>query len=175
MRRTGRLATILAVTLAGVGWLWMAGPRPVIVVTTPTPETVPTWYMLTAFPVLGMLVADLLPLLRHWDRGLRGMELAGQIAILVALSGGRLALCLPIGGHALLFAYFLTRRLLQRRWSTDADRFELAAAAVFAVTTAHIKLLWWADPITLGLGSAIGVGMALVGHLAVRRLGRRAS
>lgn len=174
MRRTTRIATAVAVTLAGAGWLWLVGPRPVIVVTTATPETVPTWYMLTAFPVLGMLVADLIPLLRHWDRGIRALELGAQIGILVAVSGGRLAIRLPIGGHALLFAYFITRRLLERRWTTEGDRLELAAAAVFLVTTAHTKLLWWADPITLGLGGALGVTMAVVGHLAIRRLGSRA-
>ena len=172
MWRTGRIAIIAAVTLAGAFWLWMVWPRPVIVVTTPTSETVPAWYMMTAFPVLGMLMADLWPLVRHWDRGLRAMELGAQIALLVALSSGRLAIRLPIGGHALLFAYFLTRRLLQRRRSTGADQVELAAAAVFAVVTAHTKLVWWADPITLGLGSALGVGMAVLGHLIVERLDR---
>ncbi len=163
MRRTSRVATILLVTLVGSIWLWYVSPRPVVVVTTVIPESVPTWYMLTAFPVLGMLVADLLALLRRRDRWLSALELGLQIGLIVALSGGRLTLRIPLSGHTLLFAYFIARRSLTRRWSTDADLLELAVASVFLVVCAYPKLLWWGDPITLSTGVGLGVVMALAG------------
>ena len=62
--RFARVAIILATTLAGAAWLAHKGPVPVIRITTPLPEMAPFWYMLLAFPVLGMLVADLFELWR---------------------------------------------------------------------------------------------------------------
>jgi hypothetical protein len=59
-----RVAIILATTLAGAAWLAHKGPVPVIRITTPLPEMAPFWYMLLAFSVLGMLVADLVDLWR---------------------------------------------------------------------------------------------------------------
>ena len=59
-----RVAIVLATTLAGAAWLAHKGPVPVIRIMTPLPEMAPFWYMLLAFPVLGMLVADLFELWR---------------------------------------------------------------------------------------------------------------
>ncbi len=167
-----RIASIVAVTLAGAGWLWALGPRPVIVGTTLTPETVPTWYMLTAFPVLGMLVAEWLGLAwrRRW---LPAGVLAVQVVAMVFLSSGRLIILLPLSGHALLFTFFGVHRALARRWASAPDLLELTTAAVFGVSAAFIKLAWWGDPITLVLGIATGVGLALGGAWIAGRSGAR--
>jgi hypothetical protein len=70
-----RKAILLATTLAGAAWLAHKGPVPVIRITTPLPERAPFWYMLLAFPVLGMLVADLFDLWRARGISLPTVEL----------------------------------------------------------------------------------------------------
>jgi hypothetical protein len=162
-----RIASISMVTLAGAGWLWAVGPRPVVVVSTLTPETVPTWYILSAFPVLGMLVAEGFAL-AHRQRWAAALVLAAQIAVMVILSSGRLIILLPISGHVLLFAFFLTRRSRARRWTSNSDLIELATAASFGLATGFIKLVWWSDPITLILGLGTGVGLSLLGDRIAR-------
>ncbi|MDP7114884.1 MAG: hypothetical protein QGH45_23120, partial [Myxococcota bacterium] len=86
----------------------------------------------------------------------------------VILSSGRLIILLPISGHVLLFAFFLTRRGMARRWISCPDLIELATAAAFAVATGFIKLVWWSDPATLILGLATGVGLSLLGDRIAR-------
>jgi hypothetical protein len=78
------------------------GPVPVIRITTPLAEMAPFWYMLLAFPVLGMLVADLFDLWRARGLSLPTVELGLQIALIVALSSLRLGVRIPLSGHALL-------------------------------------------------------------------------
>ena len=50
---------VAAVSLVGMLWLLHAGPTPVIRITTPLDENAPFWYMISAFPILGMLIAEL--------------------------------------------------------------------------------------------------------------------
>ena len=87
-RPAQRAFLILACTLAGAAWLIHTGPMPVIRISTPLPVMAPTWYMLLAFPVLGMLVADLVDLWR-WrglDRVSAELGVAGRPAF-QALAG----------------------------------------------------------------------------------------
>jgi hypothetical protein len=96
-----RLAIILATTLAGAAWLAHKGPVPVIRITTPLSETAPFWYMLLAFPVLGMLVADLFDLWRVRGLSLPTVELGLQIALIVALSSLRIGVREQVSGDCL--------------------------------------------------------------------------
>lgn len=155
-----RLWIVLAMTALGAAWLAYIGPRPVVRIVTPLPETVPFWYMLTAFPVLGMLVADLVDLWRRRVPGLYLAAFAAQIVLIVALSAGRLALRLPISGHALVVSYLLCRRLFGGDLRSDRARFELVWGVSTLVVIAYPKLLWWTDPTTFGVGLATGALLA---------------
>lgn len=151
-----RAAVILATTLAGAAWLVHTGPVPVVRITTPLPEMAPFWYMLLAFPVLGMLVADLVDLWRMRGLSLPAVELGLQIALIVALSSLRLGVRIPLSGHALLVGYFLFRRLRLRNVPPRQSPLEVWIAAGLLAAVAWPKLLWWDDPVTLlaGLGAA---------------------
>ncbi|HSJ52950.1 MAG TPA: hypothetical protein VLC52_04315, partial [Anaerolineae bacterium] len=92
------------VTLAGALWLYAKGPVPVVRGTTPLEEMAPFWYMVSAFPVLGMLVADLVLLLLRYGLDRRSVELAFQLAVLLLISNARLGIRLPISGHPLLWS-----------------------------------------------------------------------
>ncbi len=157
-----RLGIVLACTAAGAAWLAWKGPTPVIRITTPLAEPAPFWYMLSAFPVLGFLVADLLDLYRR--EGLRRgtVELAFQIALLVALSSLRLGVRLPISGHALLLSYFLFRRRLFGPSATRWHRIEWLIGLGLLAVVAYPKLFWWRDPVTLLTGIALGAVLAAV-------------
>lgn len=76
-----RVGLVLACTLAGAAWLIHQGPVPVVRITTPLPEAAPFWYMLLAFPILGLLVADLLDLYKAERFSPSTIELARQIAL----------------------------------------------------------------------------------------------
>jgi hypothetical protein len=170
-----RAVAIVAVTAAGAAWLQAKGPVKVIVGTREIDEIAPTWYLLAAFPVLGMLVADVLDaaLERGGIRGLfakRTVVLGASVALLVVVSNLRLGIRLPISGHVLLMTYFLGLRASARRIGIDPvarpavveRRIELGVVlALFAAVTA-IKLLHWKDWETFGLGVAGGVGLATI-------------
>jgi hypothetical protein len=172
-----RAVVIVAVTAAGTAWLAAKGPVKVIIGTREIDEIAPTWYMLAAFPVLGMLVADVLDAalecggVRGGIRGLfakRTVVLGASVALLVVVSNLRLGIRLPISGHVLLMTYFLALRAGARKISIEPvarpavveRRIELGVVlALFAAVTA-IKLLHWRDWETFGLGVAGGVGLA---------------
>jgi hypothetical protein len=155
-----RLLVIAACTAVGAAWLIHKGPMPVIRVMTPMPETAPFWYMLLAFPLLGMLLADLLDLFLARGIGRPTFELALQIALLVAISSLRLGIQLPISGHALLVTYVIARRLLIVDAPPRRRAGELAVATALLAAIAYPKLFWWDDPITLLVGIAVGVLLA---------------
>ena len=138
-----RIAIILATTLTGAAWLAHKGPVPVIRITTPLPEMAPFWYMLLAFPVLGMLVADLFDLWRARGLSLPTVELGLQIALIVALSSLRLGVRIPLSGHALLVAWFLFRRLRLRNVPPRQSQPEVWIAAGVLAAVAWPKLFWW--------------------------------
>ena len=129
-------------------------------------------YMLLAFPVLGMLVADLFDLWRARGLSLPTVELGLQIALIVALSSLRLGVRIPLSGHALLVAWFLFRRLRLRNVPPRQSRLEVWIAAGVLAAVAWPKLFWWDDPVTLlaGIGAA-----ALLATISGWTVGRRSA
>lgn len=168
-----RLLVIASCTLAGAAWLIHQGPMPAIRITTPLPEAAPFWYMLLAFPVLGMLVADLVDLYRLRGVSASTLELAFQIGLLIGLSSLRLGARLPVSGHALLVSYFILRRLLLR--SLPPRQSSLETLLAFGVLGAIIypKLAWWDDPVTLLAGISLGALLAAVSAGCAGALQRR--
>jgi hypothetical protein len=162
-RPAQRAVLILACTLAGAAWLIYRGPMPVLRITTPLPVMAPTWYMLLAFPVLGMLVADLIDLWRSRGIDRSTAELGFMIALIIALSRLRLGARIPVSGHALLTAYFIARRLLLRTLPPRQSPWELAAAVAALGAIAYPQLVWWNDPVTLLAGLTAG---ALLGGVS---------
>jgi len=152
---------MVACTLIGAVWLIVQGPVPVLRGVTPLPEMAPFWYMLLAFPVLGLLAADLVDLFRSKGLSLLTMELAVQISLIVGLSSARLEALLPLSGHALLFSYFAFRRLLVGSTSKGQSIGEVWLAGGCLAVTAYLKLLWWNDPTTLVSGIAVGALLAI--------------
>ncbi len=160
-----RLAIAAAVTAVGALWLHITGPTRVVQGMTVTDEYAPLWYMLTAFPVLGVLCADVVDAIRIRDLRTFAVLAVAMIAI-VGLSAGRLSLLLPISGHALVAAHLVTLRIARR--SGPAAVYELVVAVGLLAVIAYMKLVVWDDPITLGVGIGIGVLFA-VGVLVVTR------
>jgi hypothetical protein len=157
-----RILIIAAVTIAGGIWLHIKGPIHVIRITTEIEAFAPFWYMLSAFPFLGMLLADLLDLYRDTGFSKRTLELACTIIIIVALSNLRLGIRLPISGHSLLVSYFLFRRFFVDRNNNPISRIEILLGIFVLAMLTYIKLFWWTDPITLGFGCILGFGFALI-------------
>lgn len=167
-----RLLIVTACTLAGALWLALQGPMPVIRGTTPLPEAAPFWYMVLAFPFLGLLLADLLDLYRAEGITLPTLELALQIGLILVLSSARLGLRIPLSGHSLLLSYFILRKLLMRPLS-KRSRFELWLAVGALSAVAYPKLAWWDDPVTLFTGGTAGVLLAAISRLVTVRAGKR--
>ena len=159
---------ITLVTLTGAIWLYIKGPTPVIQGSHELPIIVPFWYMISAFPVLGMLLADLFALWMKYRFGLRVVELGIQIILLILLSNLRLSIMIPISGHGLLFSYFILRRLLVRRIPNRILIFENIFGILMFALVAYMKLIKWNDPMTLLLGEAIGVVLALISFFILR-------
>lgn len=157
---TMRLSVVCGVTFSGVIWLWLVGPIPVVRVTTVTSEIVPFWYSLSAFPVLGFLLADVMGLAISEKRlGLAAEALA--MALLVTIvSQARLSLHLPLSGHALLFGYVLVRRVLVPFPSRLSRTVELVVTAILLAVVGFVKVAWWSDAITPAVGIAVGVVLA---------------
>lgn len=158
-----RLAIIMTVTIAGALWLYHKGPTPVIKGSTTLPIMVPFWYMLLAFPVLGMLVADLYAISFVSKPG--AFELAIQIIILVVLSNIRLASAIPISGHSLLLGYFIVRRSTIRFQPSVIPKLEFITALIILAAVAYMKLNVWIDPMTFFIGLVIGGVLALISFL----------
>jgi hypothetical protein len=157
-----RLGVVIACTLAGWIWLALQNPIPVISVTTPLAETAPFWYMLLAFPILGLLMADLPDLYRSEGFSRLTMELAFQIIWIVLLSSARLSVRLPLSGHILLVSYFVARRFLLPSLPSGLSRAELWLGLGALAAIAYPKLFWWNDPVTLLTGMALGAALAVV-------------
>jgi len=163
-----RWGIILAVTALGAIWLRRRGPEPIVRVTTPLEETVPLWYMLSAFPVYGMLTADLVHLLAVYGLEKKSIELGSQMGVLTAISNLRLALRLPVSGHSLLLAYFILRRLLIHVPDQSSAQLECALAMILYAATSYVKVVWWSDPTTVAAGTAVATGLAAVSHALLK-------
>lgn len=155
-----RAAIISAATLLGWAWLAAKGPVKVLVGSTEIDEFAPTWYMLSAFPVLGMVAADMLDLALRRGLFARDTLLFGACAaVVVGLANLRLGARLPISGHVLLLSFFLVLRIVARRRS-KFDFGELAAALAILVAVSAIKLLRWRDWTTWSVGLLAGAALA---------------
>jgi hypothetical protein len=163
-----RLGIVSACTLAGGVWLTVQDPLPVIRITTPLAETSPFWYMLLAFPILGLLVADLFDLYRSEGLSRSTVELGAQITLIVVLSSVRLSARLPLSGHSLLVSYFVARRLLLPSSPRGRSRVELWLGLGVMAAIVYPKLVWWSDPVTLLAGMALGAALAVVSRWTAR-------
>lgn len=162
-----RGVSIAGCTLMGAIWLHLTGPFAVLRITTPLSENAPFWYMISVFPILGMLVGDFLESLKRSARP-ASIELAIQIIAIVAISNARLGLRLPISGHLLVVCFFITRRL-QYGQTKGFHALEFVYAVLTLSALSYAKLVWWTDPITLGCGAILGVGMAVFGKHLLRK------
>jgi len=160
-----RLIVILVITFTGALWLYTKGPIPVIRGTIALDEIVPLWYMLSAFPVLGMLVADFLAAIVKYHFGRRTIVLFSQIFLLVIISNIRLSLKIPISGHAFLFAFFILHRIFARDFNGLSSRAELIFTVALLLIIGYIKLVWWTDLLTLSVGIISGIVLASIGAL----------
>jgi hypothetical protein len=132
-----RIAVIFLVTLAGALWLYLKGPIPVIRGTTALDEIVPFWYMVSAFPVLGILVVDFLSALGKYRFGRRTILLFSQILVLMMISNIRLSLKIPISGHAFLFSFFIFYRIFGKDIKSTLQKAELRSLARRLLTLQH--------------------------------------
>lgn len=148
--------------MVGATWLILRPPLPLIRFTTVLAEPVPVWYSLSAFPVLGMLLADLASILRSFGPTFPSFELGIQILVVLVLSNLRLGVQIPISGHVLLFSYFLLRRILLRAPENPIRHIEWIAAIVLFSVAAYAKLVWWDDPFTLLFGVFAGAFLVWV-------------
>jgi hypothetical protein len=164
-----RIGIVALTTAVGAVWLWHEGPIPVIIVTTPSAEFAPYWYMLSAFPVLGILLADLNELW-HIERERRTVfAFASEIALLVLLSNARLAARIPISGHTLVMSYCLLRNPLPQEID-QLKRYEFGLILLMLLMVCYLKLAWWHDPITLLTGVAAGTLLAMIGRMMQNRV-----
>jgi hypothetical protein len=128
-------------------------------------EMVPFWYMLLAFPILGMLIADFITLLFTFGLGFEAGELCIQIIILVLLSSVRLSSAIPISGHSQLLAYFILRRILISYRFSGLYNTEILIASLIFAAVIFMKLWVWSDPATLLVGIIVGGAQAAVSYL----------
>ncbi len=161
-----------ATTAVGALYLLWKGPVPVVRVFDTLPIDAPFWYMLSAFPVLGLLLADLLALARA-RRWRHVAELICQIGVMVLLSHSRLELRIPISGHALLFAAFVARRHGMEEPSVPGRWVEAGMGWALLAMVAVIKLAWWRDPTTLAVGMATAAVLTWIGRATLASGSRR--
>ena len=147
---------VTAVTAAGAAWLHHTGPVPAIRITTPLAENAPFWYMLSPFPILGMLIAELIGTLSTAGVRRCSVELAFSIAVLVVVSHFRLSLRLPLSGHSFLLSYFILRRAFLKDLKIPSLKTEMWIGVIMFVVMLYPKLVWWTDPITLCAGMIAG-------------------
>jgi hypothetical protein len=163
-----RLAIIFAVTIAGAIWLIHKGPTPVIRGSTRLPIPVPFWYMILAFPILGMLIADLVALLFTFGLRFEPIELCIQIIILIIFSSVRLSSAIPISGHSQLLGYFFLRRILINYRVSRLHNTEILIASLIFAAVIIMKLWQWSDYQTLIIGLVIGGAQATISYLLWR-------
>lgn len=169
-----RIGLILAVTGVGYAWLAWKGPTPVYRGAEPTSEIVPFWYMLSAFPALGMLVADWAELWAGKHRA-ACLELGAQIGLLVAISALRLDTHFPLSGHMLLLACFLGRRWLLKAPAQSLRLLENLVGVLLLAAVSYMKLGVWSDVMSWGTGLLGGAGLAVLSWLAWRQWNWKAS
>ncbi|MFH1434926.1 MAG: hypothetical protein ABIJ56_04325 [Pseudomonadota bacterium] len=166
-----RLVIVLGMTGVGAAWLMSRGPMPVVRGTMPLQEMVPLWYNVSAFPVLGILLADLVFLFVSFGFSRKTIELGAQIGVLAVVACLRIALLVPVSGHCMLFACFISRRLLvgaaDRRWAAV----ELGLTLGLFALVSFMKLVQWHDPVTYATGTGLGACLGVLSYAVLK--GRR--
>ena len=121
--------------------------------------------MISAFPVLGMLLADLYDNFKVDRFGKQFTELAVQVLLLIVISQVRLTFKIPLSGHILLFSYFIFRRAPIKDGFNKIAYYELLVCIVFLIITGYVKIFWWTDWITLLtavlMGGLMGLGSVI--------------
>lgn len=163
--RVGIILLTTAIYAASAG---LRGAMYVVRGSTPTLLVTSFWYMLAAFPVFGMLLADLAACWGTYRFRFPTLELGGMLGLLVVLSTARLGLAIPLSGHALLFAYVSLRRALVGQPPNRLRWIELAVAAVLYLATTYLKVFCWSDPLTAAVGTAVGLVLAVVSWSVLR-------
>lgn len=162
--------TAILVTAVGLAWLASKGELPLLRGSTPIAEDTPFWYTMSSFPILGLLVAELISVLvARREVPSESIELALGIAGLLAIAGLRVGLHLPVSGHASLYGYFVARRALADGRLVPAPRLELLAGSALLLQVTWTKLAWWNDPKSLASGLAAGGSLFLIGLLLRQR------
>lgn len=164
-----RWTIIVTTSLAGVLWISYKGPVPVVQVSTTLEMMAPYWYMFSAFPILGMLFADLVQLYAINGIDVQVVELGFQIIFLILIANSRLVYQLPISGHALLFTYFILRRMIVKIPIHNQMWFETIFAILLYVLIAYVKVVWWKDLLTLCLGTVVAIGLLIVSSLVLKK------
>jgi hypothetical protein len=163
-----RIGIIILVTLGGALWLYIIGPMPVVRISSPLHEKVSFWYMIGAFPFLGMLCADLAILFISYKWHNKFLELGISIVLLVYLSSLRLIVKIPISGHSMLLGYLILRRVFIKFPSRKERILELLCSSTVLGMIIYYKLVLWNDPISLlsGLflsGVLISISLLILG------------
>lgn len=135
------------------------GPFRVLRGSEPIDVDAPFLYMLSAFPFFGALVADGID--AGWRK--RSWSVLAPIGVCAVLGVLRLALGLPVSGHALLLGYFSVVSAWQvPRWLAHL---EVVAAMVCLAAIGTLKIAVWDDWQTF----VFGLGAGSFGGLLVRR------
>ena len=167
-----RWAVIGGTTIVGAIGLVILGPIPVLQGSTRLSENVPYWYMLAAFPVLGMLIADLVKLLATERRGSRSAALVFQLTVLILVSVFRLSLRLPISGHTLLYSAYFTGEARKLKAAQTMAPLENLLATILFLATSFVKLYVWQDLLTWVVGVLAGIALVLSSNWIVQSIGR---
>ena len=137
-------------TLVGVLWLIWRGPAPVVRGSEVLDITVPFWYMISAFPFFGVLLAE------SWleRKTTAGLILLTQTLVIFLLSATRLAFHIPVSGHVLLLSFFLfwDMKRLDQPYLTEF----LFAAGILALLL-YTKVILWQDAMTAMWGVALAI------------------
>jgi hypothetical protein len=151
------LLGIVAATLLGALWLLWRGPVPVVSGSEVLDMTAPFWYMISAFPFFGILLAESW---LQWDEK-GGRVLLGQALVIFILAALRLALHIPISGHVLLLSFFLLwdMKRLDQPYLTEF----LFAAGILALLL-YTKVVLWQDTMTAMWGVALAIIIWSVGQ-----------
>lgn len=163
--QAGHWIVVAAITAIGAVWLVHKGPVPVIRITTPLQEFSPFWYMVSPFPILGMLVAEFVGLLAVHGGRRAAVKLGVAIIAMIVVSGIRLSSCIPLSGHAMLLSYFILRRAFLDGSPIALRKAQLWIAGAMAMVLVYVKLAWWTDPITLLVGGVAGSALFAAGEM----------
>ena len=127
------------------------------------------WYMLSAFPVFGMLLADLAACWGIYRLRFATLELGSMVVLLAVLATIRLSLVIPMSGHVLLLAYFILRRVLVPTPPNRLRWIELGIAVTLYLVIVYLKVFLWGDLLTPAMGTGVGFVLAAVSWGLLRR------